>query len=193
MKKNKIDKDLLKRYLENSCNEEERILVERWLQEETFEDLPTPNFLNNERENLKESIFTNVFTKEKSAARKLHIPTYLKYAATIIGFILLLPFLFTKENVKDTLIASNIKLEQQVIHIDEPTYFTAEHSSEIKFVFTSKNDGTLEKELLCEKGNTYLAVKVSYQTQEELLIINQKDFDSLPPFLGDHISTLLNS
>lgn len=193
MKKNKIDKDLLKRYLENSCNEEERILVNRWLQEETFENLPTPNFFNNERESIKESIFTNVVTNERTKSKKLHIPTYIKCAATIVGFILLLPFLFTKESTNETLLASNIKLEQRVIHIDEPTYFTAEHNSEIKFIFTSKNDGTFEKELLCEKGNTYLAVKVSYQTQEELLIINQKDFDSLPPFLGDHISTLLNS
>ncbi|MFA4870440.1 MAG: hypothetical protein WC623_19750 [Pedobacter sp.] len=107
-----INQDIVKRYFENTCSEEERIQMEKWLDPtETWEsDVISIKATHASQEKIWSGIFNQIIAKRTTKHKILHL---VKYAAAII----LLFMIFSKED--DILFTTNMdyaSIKIQKIH-----------------------------------------------------------------------------
>ncbi len=197
MKSEKISSDLLKKYAENTCTQQERIIVEKWLNSSTFDDIP-PNLLfeNNKekwRQEIWESLCSEVSILKKKKKLRLSLTNISKYAACAAIFVAVIIGLLQKETLKNNFF-NDQKLASRIVQVcDQPTFIVAEHDSEIVFVSADANQEDLYHKVNCEKGNTYLAIMVKYKSTHEILVIDQRDIQNLPPCLEIQIANQIKS
>lgn len=197
MESEKINSDLLKKYTENTCTEEERALVEEWLNSGTFDDVSADLSFELNKEKWKQEIWESLSTgtdiPRKKKERHFSLPNIVKYAACAAIFVVAFFEFSQRESLKNKY-TDNQTFASQIVQVgDEPTLIVAERDSEIVFISTSSNQGDLYQKVDCEKGNTYLAIKVKYKTTHELLVIDQRYIQNLPPHLSMQIANQMKS
>lgn len=192
MKSEKVTPELLKKYAEDACTEAERLLVEQWLNSDTFDEVPTDPLFEEKKSTLKQEIWTslssqiNVFSKRR---RQLPLVRLSKYAACAAILLILLIELVQRQEETPKLFADSKISDSRIVEVCErPTYIVADNDLEIVFVSETDTQGVLSRKVNCEKGNTYLAIKVKYKSTHEILVINKRDIQNLPPCLEIQIA-----
>lgn len=195
MKSEKINSDLLKKYAENTCTAEEHAIVEEWLNSNTFDTVPANLTFKKNKDKWKQEIWESLSAETGIQRKKRHLslPNIIKYVACVAVLVIVFFEFLQSKPLKDDF-SENQKLVSQIIQVgDEPTFIVAEHDSQIVFVSTTANQDDLCQKVDCEKGNTYLAIKVKYKSTHELLVIDQRYIQNLPPHLGMQIANQMKS
>lgn len=196
MKSKKIDSNLLIKYTENSCSEEERILVEEWLSADTFDNISSNASFDNNSSKWKQEIWDSLSSSLNIPKQRYYysaLTNISKYAACAAIFIIVAIGFFQRETLKNTLFDSP-NLKSRIVQVcDKPTLIIVEDDSEIVFVSTKKGSEDLCHKMNCERGNTYFAIMVKYKSVDEILVVDKRDIQNLPPHLGMQIANQIKS
>lgn len=197
MKSEKIDLDLLKKYTENTCTEKERGLIDDWLNSDVFDNVPSDPLFEANKNQLRQEIWESLPFKsdiQRKRKRKYQLLIDLsKYAACAAILITIIIGFLQKGTLNDNFF-DDPKLVSQTIQVcDQPTYIIAEHDSEITFVSSPGSPKNLHHKVNCEKGNTYLAIMVKYKSNHEIVVIDKRDLQNLPPYLEMQIANKTRS
>lgn len=197
MKSEKINSDLLKKYTEDTCSEKERAIVEEWLNSKIFDDVPSDFLFDNNKEEWKKEIWQSLSSELNIRKTKKHYLSFTnmsKYVACCAAILIIAIIGFSKKELIKNKYQDNQALSSRIIKVcDQPTFIVAEDNSEIVFVSTKANKEELYHKVNCEKGNTYIAIRIKYKSTHEILVIDQRDIQNLPPYLEMQISSQIRS
>lgn len=187
MKLEDVNAELLQKFAENTCTEDERILVEQWLNNGSFEETKVPLSFEAEKSRIKNEIWNSLLSEQQTRKKNKHLSkTYiLRYSASAAVLLILITFGFLSK----TVFGDKPQKSMQIVQVcDEPTFIPVENNTDILFISETAGQNKLSQKISCIEGNTYLAIKVKFESVEELLVINEKDIQSLPPYLNSYIA-----
>ena len=185
MKLEDVNAELLQKYAENTCTENERCLVEQWLNNDTFEEISALFYFETEKEDIKKEIWESISLEKQNKNRRLSINYFFRYSIAAAVILILITVTFSSKS----LFKEKTQKSMQIVQVcDEPTFIPIENNAEILFVSDTAGENKLSQKIFCLEGNTYLAIKVKFESVEELLVINEKDIQSLPPYLNSYIN-----
>lgn len=191
MKNREISSKLLEKYIEDSATEQERDAVEQWLNAETFDEVESSASFQANKEQIKKEIWNNLPPGQTEKIKRFpRSPKTFRYAAAAAVI-----FCLTSFGLLHLLTDSNhTASSQQIVQVcDHPTFIPVENDTEILFVSETSGANKLSQKMACKEGNTYLAIKVKFRSEEKLLVVNEKDIQHLPPFLNLYIANQIKS
>lgn len=191
MKKSEISSELLEKYIENSATGQERDSVEQWLVAETFDEVESSASFQANKEQIKKEIWNNLPPGQTGKVKRFPFsPKTFRYAAAAAVIFCLTSFgLLHLLNDSD-----DAAFSQQIVQVCEhPTFIPVENDTEILFVSETTGANKLSQKMVCKEGNTYLAIRVKFRSEEKLLVVNEKDIQNLPPFLNLYIANQIKS
>ncbi len=187
MKLEDVNEELLRKFAENTCTEDERNLVEQWLNNNSFEETKVPFSFEAEKSQIKKEIWDSLLFERQNKKKNKHLSTayILRYSASAAVILILITFGFLSK----TVIENKPEKSMQIVQVcNEPTFIPVDNNTDILFISETEGQNKLSQKISCVEGNTYLAIKVKFESVEELLVINEKDIQSLPPYLNSYIA-----
>lgn len=194
MKPEKIDFDLLKKYTENTCTKEERALIEDWLKSDVFDNIPSNLEFEANKDKLKQEIWESLPSGSHSQKKKKLLLVCISKCTACAAILAVVIVGFLQKEMLTNTFSTDRQLTSQIVQVcDQPTYIIPEHDSEIVFVSSTSTQKDLCQKVNCAKGNTYLAIMVKYKSTHEILVIDKRDIENLPPQLEMQIATQIKS
>lgn len=193
-----MNQDLLKRYLENTCSEEERIQVEHWL-EPTEIDSSEISGTEPQNLNLKERLWFNIeeeISCRESARRKIVQWTRYAVAASILLFMTLSRancLFLTTDLQSNTLHIERIEMSQDVdLGNQRNCFYKVSNLSDTPIQLTTKSN----RVYTLNKQETYLAVHLEDPgvLGDPILVLSPEQVMMMPDApLANKIATYLNT
>ncbi|ERJ60423.1 hypothetical protein [Sphingobacterium paucimobilis] len=163
MAKKDIDQDLLKRYLENSCSEEERIQVEYWLElhEFTADVLDIVDDISSPKERIWSNIETEITYRQSARKKIVQWARYAVAASVLLIMTLSRPdcLFFTTDAPSNALQIERIDLNDEIApHYQEGCLYKLSNLGNVPIELKTKDSRRI---YTLNRQETYLAFSLN--------------------------------
>ena len=178
-----IDPDLLRRYVDGKVTVSEKTEVEQWIKDTTFNSERTVFETQEEKKNIKKEIWyslekrSRLYFSKKTFCRINRRTLYtISSAACVAGIGIFLSVILSTNSTPLTYAG----LKEKTVRFCQNTRLDVEENTQVTFIADCNNGKVLKQTILCEKGETYFAIKTGAETDGEIFVVTQRNLQELP-------------